>query len=202
MNKQNHCINIITDKRENVNRCNECGQIIRDLEAAEHYERHGLPEPPYEVVFICPYCGGDLSPVKKCIICGEYVTEEESIGDICNSCCNKHIENFSFKNGEAYIKDTEQELEFYSAALKLSIDPEPTALEVIKDLLTDFLKKLFYMQTNHITPGRADKERGCIFADFIFPDQKTEYFEWLSGEIEKELGKGDRKGIPTAPGGQ
>ena len=35
--------------------CNNCGERFEEPKVA--YERHGLDYPPFEKIFVCPYCG-------------------------------------------------------------------------------------------------------------------------------------------------
>lgn len=72
--------------------CLNCNGLFEDPEIT--YETHGLEIPPYEKIFMCPYCGGDYCTTQKCIECGSYITDQfakTSSGWICNECYTLEI---------------------------------------------------------------------------------------------------------------
>lgn len=57
-------------------------------------ETHGLDEPPYEKIFVCPYCGSENIIVKvACSNCGETITDDFIVVDdnpYCDKCYARH----------------------------------------------------------------------------------------------------------------
>lgn len=69
--------------------CLECGALFDDPQ--KYIERHGFNTPPYEVISVCPICGGTYTNTIFCDACGEPITGEYvkigPTGDCyCDSC--------------------------------------------------------------------------------------------------------------------
>ena len=195
LKEQKHCISSITHNIQNVNLCCECGAVVTDSEAATYLEKHGLSEPPFEEFAYCPHCGGDLNPAERCIVCGSYEEKGTLHHGICRKCCEEHKDKFTRQLGEAYIKASDQQLEFYAFAAGLKIEVESSCL--VEKTLTAWLKEQFEKPLrccwDMAALKKVNQELTGIFKDYIFrePAESDNYFYWLSGEIEKELGKGD-----------
>ena len=76
--------------------CTDCGCIFERPKVVT--ERHGLGEPPYEKLEICPECGGAFVPVKRCNYCGEVIADQfvETANGLlfCDNCyCERNIED-------------------------------------------------------------------------------------------------------------
>lgn len=68
-----------------------CLDCLETFEHPKQYiETHGLDSPPYEVLYGCPYCGGDYARAYKCDECDHWITGEyiktASGQRICESC--------------------------------------------------------------------------------------------------------------------
>ena len=182
------CMSIITHKKPNVNICNCCGARVSDSEAAEYLEKHGLAEPPFETFHYCPHCAGDLHPAGQCIICGGYEAEDNLLHGICDNCRKVHKSRFNRKLGEAFIKASDLELDFYALSAGLEI----TVLDggKVDPFLLAWLKERFEFPLRNrssikqIRQGMA--ELTDRFRNYIFPALEDDYFDWLAGEIEKE----------------
>jgi hypothetical protein len=68
--------------------CHECDRRFEEPDIIT--EKHGLDTPPYEKIAVCPYCKGYFEPMKECKICGEYFTEDELSGGVCDECIYEH----------------------------------------------------------------------------------------------------------------
>ena len=72
--------------------CLDCDGLF--TEPRKCVETHGLDTPPYEVFYICPYCGGDYAEAHECNVCGHYIHGEYiklvSGERICENCYNKY----------------------------------------------------------------------------------------------------------------
>ena len=53
--------------------CFDCGTLFSDPK--RWVEAHGLPEPPYEEWYGCPFCGGTYTEAFECDNCGNYITD-------------------------------------------------------------------------------------------------------------------------------
>lgn len=70
--------------------CQDCEKKFNYLKREE--EKHGLSSPPYEVFYVCPYCGGSriqkIEP-RYCKCCGARMYGS---GDYCSASCKKRGE--------------------------------------------------------------------------------------------------------------
>lgn len=68
--------------------CLDCDRTFD--EPRRYVETHGLNTPPYEVFYICPYCGGDYVEAHECDECGRWITGDyiKTASDrrICENC--------------------------------------------------------------------------------------------------------------------
>lgn len=63
----------------------QCHNCLRDFEEPDiieepHGEKHG----------VCPYCKGYFEEMTQCRICGQYFTEDELSGGVCDECIYEH----------------------------------------------------------------------------------------------------------------
>ncbi len=73
--------------------CVECGALFERAKVV--FERHGMDTPPYEELFVCPYCEStDIHQSHRCNVCGDWITGSyvETVDDnrICDGCYTKH----------------------------------------------------------------------------------------------------------------
>ena len=72
--------------------CLNCNETFD--EPKEYVETHGLDIPPYEILYKCPYCGGDYVKAYECDTCGCYINgtyvKLESGERICENCYTKY----------------------------------------------------------------------------------------------------------------
>lgn len=68
--------------------CHNCGKRFEEPHIIE--EKHGLETPPYEKIGVCPYCKGYFEEMTQCRICGQYFTEDELSGGVCDECVYEH----------------------------------------------------------------------------------------------------------------
>ena len=68
--------------------CHNCGKRFEEPHIIE--EKHGLDTPPYEKIGVCPYCKGYFEEMTQCRICGQYFTEDELSGGVCDECVYEH----------------------------------------------------------------------------------------------------------------
>lgn len=74
--------------------CHNCGKRFEEPHIIE--ERHGLDTPPYEKIAVCPYCKGYFEEMQECKICGEYFTDDELSGGVCDECLYEHSTDIDF----------------------------------------------------------------------------------------------------------
>ena len=72
--------------------CLDCRRLFE--EPKQCVETHGLDTPPYEVFYVCPYCGGDFIEARKCDSCDEFLTTTYVKTDngerYCENCYNTY----------------------------------------------------------------------------------------------------------------
>jgi hypothetical protein len=67
----------------------QCHNCLRDFEEPDIIrEYHGTEE--YEEIGVCPYCKGYFEEMTQCKICGEYFTDDELSGGVCDECIYEH----------------------------------------------------------------------------------------------------------------
>ncbi len=54
--------------------CNDCNYTFDEPKIYE--DGHGFLTPPFEILEICPKCGGSYSEIYKCDICGSDIIDE------------------------------------------------------------------------------------------------------------------------------
>jgi DNA-directed RNA polymerase subunit RPC12/RpoP len=65
-------------------KCDHCGREFEEPDFVE--ETHGLENPPYEKIAVCPYCKGYFEEVYECKICGAFSTYEQLTLGVCDDC--------------------------------------------------------------------------------------------------------------------
>ena len=68
--------------------CHECDRQFEEPDFIT--EKHGLDTPPYEKIAVCPYCKGYFEEMTQCRICGQYFTDGELSGGVCDECIYEH----------------------------------------------------------------------------------------------------------------
>lgn len=72
--------------------CFDCDRIF--TEPKRYVETHGLDTPPYEIFYVCPYCGGDYAEAYECDMCGHYINGSyvklKNGKRICESCYTEY----------------------------------------------------------------------------------------------------------------
>ena len=63
----------------------QCHNCLRDFEEPDIIE-----EPHGEKVGVCPYCKGYFEEMTQCRICGQYFTDDELSGGVCDNCIYEH----------------------------------------------------------------------------------------------------------------
>lgn len=77
--------------------CSECGILFEQAKII--YEHHGLDDPPFEVLYVCPCCEGtNIHLARRCDLCGEWITGSYIVttdgNHICDDCFTKcDVEN-------------------------------------------------------------------------------------------------------------
>lgn len=67
--------------------CIQCGCLFEEPQVIT--ENHGFSVPPYETFYGCPICGDGFAETKRCLECGNYVTDnyaDTASGWICENC--------------------------------------------------------------------------------------------------------------------
>ena len=82
--------------------CHECDRRFEEPDIV--IETHGLDSPPYEEIGVCPYCKGWFEEMHRCEICGEYFTEDELTGGVCDECVYEKATDIEF----CYNLETEE----------------------------------------------------------------------------------------------
>lgn len=82
--------------------CHNCGKQFEEPHIIE--ERHGLDTPPYEKIGVCPYCKGYFEEMHQCKICGQYFTNAELSGGVCDECIYENSTDIEF----CYNLETEE----------------------------------------------------------------------------------------------
>lgn len=96
--------------------CKNCGGEFETPDKT--YEKHGLDTPPYEVVFICPYCSSSNFKEKistHCRCCGARLKKNDK--EYCSNVCRK-------KGEKLWEKER----------LKLNLQRESPINKIIKEL--------------------------------------------------------------------
>ena len=68
--------------------CHECDRQFEESDIIT--ETHGMTDGSCEKIGVCPYCKGYFEEMHKCEICGEYFTEDELSGGVCDECIYEH----------------------------------------------------------------------------------------------------------------
>ena len=68
--------------------CHECDRQFEEPDIIT--ETHGMTDGSCEKHGVCPYCKGYFEEMHKCEICGEYFTEDELSGGVCDECIYEH----------------------------------------------------------------------------------------------------------------
>ena len=69
----------------------KCDHCVREFEEPDIItETHGMTDGSCEKHGVCPYCKGYFEEMHKCEICGEYFTEDELSGGVCDECIYEH----------------------------------------------------------------------------------------------------------------
>lgn len=68
--------------------CHECGRSFEEPDIIT--ETHGMTDGSCEEIGVCPYCKGYFEEMAQCRICGEYFTEDELSGGVCDECIYEH----------------------------------------------------------------------------------------------------------------
>ena len=69
----------------------KCDHCVREFEEPDIItEAHGITDGSCEKIGVCPYCKGYFEEMHKCEICGEYFTEDELSGGVCDECIYEH----------------------------------------------------------------------------------------------------------------
>ena len=157
--------------------CANCGREVSEGEAERYMERHGLDSPPYEEFLYCPYCGGDLIPMEECAVCGNLTDVEDLTCGVCDSCGK---DGFTKELGQAYLKDTDQELDFYSWTQGVTVTFSEDASDGIDALLIALFRKAFMDEYRYF-----EQEITRRMKDWIF-DEYDSYCEWLAEDMKKK----------------
>ncbi len=72
-------------------KCNNCGHIFEEGEAATWNEFHGFTDGLCETFSGCPVCNGDYEGTTPCKECGSEKTEDELFHGFCKECLNKRL---------------------------------------------------------------------------------------------------------------
>ena len=97
-----------------MNICLDCGRVFDDEEADVIRDDPSpagvsLPSGYYEYL-CCPDCGSDYyEEAVKCLLCGEYVKEDNAIGDFCKDCAADVLGRMRMVLNESF---TETEIEW------------------------------------------------------------------------------------------
>ena len=69
----------------------KCDHCVREFEEPDIItETHGMTDGSCEKIGVCPYCKGYFEEMAQCRICGEYFTEDELSGGVCDECIYEH----------------------------------------------------------------------------------------------------------------
>lgn len=68
--------------------CHECDRRFEEPDIIT--ETHGMTDGSCEKIGVCPYCKGYYEPMYQCKICGQYFTEDELSGGVCDECIYEH----------------------------------------------------------------------------------------------------------------
>lgn len=72
-------------------RCHECDRRFEDPDIIT--ESHGFNDGIAEERGVCPFCKGYFEEMHKCVICGEYFTDDELTAGVCDECIYEHDTN-------------------------------------------------------------------------------------------------------------
>jgi hypothetical protein len=68
--------------------CHECDRRFEEPDIIT--ETHGMTDGSCEKIGVCPYCKGYFEEMHKCRICGQYFTDDELSGGVCDECIYEH----------------------------------------------------------------------------------------------------------------
>lgn len=68
--------------------CHECDRQFEEPDIIT--ETHGMTDGSCEKIGVCPYCKGYFEEMTQCRICGQYFTEDELSGGVCDECVYEH----------------------------------------------------------------------------------------------------------------
>ena len=75
----------------------KCDHCVREFEEPDIItEAHGITDGSCEKIGVCPYCKGYFEEMHKCEICGEYFTEDELSGGVCDECIYEKATDVEF----------------------------------------------------------------------------------------------------------
>lgn len=60
-------------------KCDDCGAVF--LEPNHYFEHHGFETPPYEELWVCPFCGGAYREAVQCDVCDKVIFADEAVTD-------------------------------------------------------------------------------------------------------------------------
>ena len=82
--------------------CHECDRQFEEPDIIT--EAHGITDGSCEKIGVCPYCKGYFEEMAQCRICGEYFTEDELSGGVCDECVYEKATDIEF----CYNLETEE----------------------------------------------------------------------------------------------
>jgi hypothetical protein len=77
--------------------CFDCGRTFGEDEVGSRAESRGefWGESSYEGVDECPFCGsGFFEEAKMCVVCGEYESVNDMVGEVCLKCFKDKTSDF------------------------------------------------------------------------------------------------------------
>lgn len=153
-------------------KCNNCGHIFEEGEAATWTVAHGFTDGFCETFYGCPICKGDYEETTPCKECGSEKTREEVYGGFCKECLNKRLtKEIAIK----YLVENEIVIDFAFVIL-FNVEVPKTTSKALLDFILPFVE-------NHATED--------ILSAYIFDDEAgiEDFAEWLSmkDHIEKEV---------------
>jgi hypothetical protein len=140
--------------------CHECDRRFEEPDIIT--ETHGMTDGSCEKHGVCPYCKGYFEEMTQCRICGQYFTEDELSGGVCDDCIYQHdtdIELLYRLGNEEDAKETVLLNGFIASVL---------TAELISEIVIRELRTLNYV--------------GCInCTEFIGSDKS-----WFAEQLIKE----------------
>lgn len=108
--------------------CLDCGYVFREEELCSYTETYG------ETLGCCPNCrGNDFTEAFKCHSCGEYFSEDDITGEVCNSCIEEKRYDAEFCYNASIGENEKVEINWFLATILDAGD--------INQILWEYVKK-------------------------------------------------------------